>query len=216
MVVRPLLVQGNQKLGEAIHHFDLPAISSCPGSTEVCRSCCYATVSRYRFDSVRGRLEWCFQQSLRKDFVPRVEREIREKGVIVCRVHSSGDIYGAEYARKWLSIMRRCPKVRFYLYTRSYRVPAIAKVLEQMAALENARVWYSIDSETGVPERIPPGVRLAYLQTSEDDLPEAADLVFRVRGLRKRIPLPLTCPTETQGGKERGTTCGSCGRCFRD
>lgn len=134
---------------------------------------------------------------------------------MVCRVHTSGDLYGPAYARKWLSVMRQCPGVRFYLYTRSYRVPAIAEVLEQMAALENVRIWFSVDEDTGVPERIPEDVKLAYLQLTEDDLPEQADLVFRVKRLRKTIPLPMTCPTETVKGKEAGTTCGSCGKCFK-
>jgi Gene product 88 len=214
--VRPLLVQGNSKLGEAIHHFDLPAIGSCPGSTELCRRVCYAASGRFLLASVMERQDWCYSQSRRKDFADRMAKEILRKGVIVCRVHTSGDLYSAEYAAKWLDVMRRCPQTRFYLYSRSYRVPAIAPVLEKMAALKNVRVWYSIDEETGVPDRIPPGVRLAYLQMRLDDLPEVADLIFRVRRLRRTIPLPLTCPHETEKGKDHDTTCGSCGKCFRD
>jgi hypothetical protein len=212
--VRPLLVQGNRKLGEAIHRFDLPAIGTCPGSSSLCRSVCYASSGRFLLAAVSERLEWCYTQSLRKDFAGRVVREIVRKGVLVCRIHTSGDFYNAEYARKWLSVMRQCPTVKFYLYTRSYRIEAIAKVLEDMAALQNVRVWYSTDSETGVPARIPPGVQLAFLQLAEDDLPEMANLVFRVRKLRRKIPLPLTCPNETDYGRERGLTCGSCKRCF--
>jgi hypothetical protein len=214
--VRPLLVQGNRKLGEAIHRFDLPAIGTCPGSTSLCRSVCYASSGRFLLAAVSERLDWCYEQSLRKDFAGRVVREIVRKGVLVCRIHTSGDIYDAEYANKWLSVMRLCPLVKFYLYTRSYRIKAIARVLEEMAALPNVRVWFSIDSETGTPDRVPPGVRVAFLQLTEEDLPEAADLVFRVRKLRRKIPLPLTCPNETEKGKEMGLTCGFCSRCWRD
>jgi Gene product 88 len=115
-------------------------------------------------------------------------KEIRRKGVIVLRVHVSGDFASAEYAQKWLDIFKQCPKVRFYGYTRSYRIPAIVSVLEQMAALKNVHLWYSLDSETGTPEHVPSGVRLAYLQISEEDQPEQADLLFRAVVCGGRFP----------------------------
>jgi hypothetical protein len=140
--------------------------------------------------------------------------EIKRKGVLVLRIHCSGDFYSADYARKWLEIMRHCPNVRFYLYTRSWRVEGIAEVLEQMAALRCCRVWYSIDRETGVPAKVPIGVRLAYLQVDKDEQPELLDLLFVVRRVRRhavRVGLPLLCPHQA----DKAETCGSCGRCYR-
>jgi hypothetical protein len=84
-----------------------------------------------------------------------------------------------------------------------------------MAALRCCRAWYSIDHDTGLPERLPPGVRLAYLQVAEGEQPELADLVFRVRRLRQRLPLPQVCPHETPQGRGRATNCGNCGKCWR-
>jgi hypothetical protein len=214
--VRPLLQQGNGKLGSAIHLWSLPAGKTCPGKTEVCNRHCYAQQSRFLIQSVKERLEWNLAQITRTDYVPRMVNEIRRKGVLVVRIHVSGDFASAEYAAKWLEIIRQCPKVRFYGYSRSWRIPEIAAVLEQMAALKNVRLWYSLDSQTGLPERVPVGVRLCYLQVTEDEQPELWDLVFRVRRLRRRIPLAMTCPHETERGKEQGTTCGSCGKCWRD
>jgi hypothetical protein len=182
----------------------------------VCQRWCYAQKSRFLLASVRERLAWNLEQANRPDFVQRVVKEVIRKGVIVLRLHVSGDFASAEYARKWLDIFKQCPKVRFYAYTRSYRIPDIADVLAQMAALQNVRLWYSLDNETGTPDHIPPGVRLAYLQVSEEDQPEQADLLFRVRRLRRTIPLPMTCPHETERGQDRGTNCGSCGRCWRE
>ena len=104
-------------------------------------------------------MRWNLDQAMRDDFVPRMVKEIRRKGCLVIRVHSSGDFFDAGYAEKWLSIMRQCPKPRYYLYSRSWRVPDVVPVLEQMAALRCCKVWYSTDSETGLPECIPPGVR---------------------------------------------------------
>jgi hypothetical protein len=211
---RPLILQGNKKIGEAIHHFDLPAVSTCPGRSSVCERACYARIGRYCFKKVRDRLEWCYLQSLRDSFVDTVVSEIRSKGVLVLRLHCSGDYYSAEYAEKWLTVMRLFPRVRFYFYTRSYRIKEIAPVLERMAQLRCCRAWYSIDVETGVPATIPAGVRLAYLQADEQVHPKASDLVFRTRKLRKLESLPVVCNQETVEGKADGTTCGSCKRCF--
>lgn len=216
-VVRGLLTQGNQKVGESIHIWSLPAVETCPGSTEVCRSVCYSTKGRYLFDAVRNRMAWNLEQACSADFVERMAGEVRKKGCLVVRVHSSGDFFSAEYAQKWLEIMRRCPRARFYWYSRSWRVPEIAAILEQMAALKCCRAWYSVDSETGLPERIPPGVRLAYLQVEQGERPELADMTFRIRRLRKesREGLPMVCPAETPEGKSTDTNCGNCRRCFQ-
>ena len=84
-----------------------------------------------------------------------------------------------------------------------------------MATLRCCRPWYSIDRETGLPERVPVGVRLAYLQVTEGEKPELADLMFRVRRLRRQgVALPLVCPHETQQGRANDTNCGNCGRCW--
>jgi hypothetical protein len=111
-------MQGNTKLGSAIHIWSLPAIVTCPGSTELCRHWCYATSGRFRLESVKERLEWCYEQSLREDWVSRMVRELRRKGAIVVRVHVAGDFYSRAYAEKWLEVMHACPKVRYYWYSR--------------------------------------------------------------------------------------------------
>jgi hypothetical protein len=211
--VRGLLARGNGKLGEAIHHWSLSAVSTCPGSTSVCRQVCYARSGRYRLASVKEKLEWNDRQSLRDDFADLMVREVRRKGCLVIRIHASGDFYDAEYARKWLDVMRRSPKPRYYFYTRSYAVPAIAEVLEEMARLDCCRAWYSCDAERR-PESVPEAVRLAYLQADADESAEGMNLVFRVRRLRRRIALPLTCPHETPQGEKSQVNCGSCRRCY--
>jgi hypothetical protein len=206
---------GNGKLGQSIYHFDLPAVSTCPGRSAACQVC-YATQGRFVFPQVQERLRWCYEQSRRGDFVERMAREIRRKGVLVVRIHVSGDFYSSDYAGKWLAVMRQCPRARFYFYTRSWRIPEIAGVLEEMAALRCCRPWYSVDYDTGLPQRVPVGVRLAYLQVREGERPELADLLFRVRRLRRqRVPLSLVCPQETLQGRAHDANCGSCGRCWQ-
>src|SRR5205823_3870653 len=129
---RGLLVPGNSKLGEAIYHFDLPAVSTCPGRSAVCEKVCYAKGGRFLLSPVQRRLAWCLAQSRRRDFAANTSAEIAVRGVQVLRLHVSGDFYGAGYARKWLAIMRQRPRLRYFCYTRSWRVPAIAPVLEAM------------------------------------------------------------------------------------
>lgn len=64
----------------------------------------------------------------------------------------------------------------------------IADVASELA--RKMHLWYSIDAETGPSEAAPNAVRLAYLKTDKDDLPEQADLVLRWQcdyGLRDTI-----------------------------
>lgn len=217
--VRGLLSLGNTKVGASIHLWGIPAVETCPGRTALCSSACYTNTGRFLLPAVQDRMRWNLEQANRDDFVPRMVKEIRRKGCLVIRVHSSGDFFDASYAEKWLSIMRQCPKPRYYWYSRSWRCNDVVPVLEQMAALRCCRAWYSVDAETGLPDSVPPGVRLSYLQTAEDEEPEVYDLIFRVRRLRKltrRVSLPMTCPAETPEGKSRDINCGSCQRCWRD
>jgi hypothetical protein len=45
--------------------------------------------------------------------------EIKSKrGKVVIRIHDSGDFYSRNYAEKWFAIMRECPDVEFYAYTK--------------------------------------------------------------------------------------------------
>jgi hypothetical protein len=216
--LRALLALGNAKLGKAIHHFDLPAVSTCPGRSAVCEGVCYATRGRFHTDLVRDRLGWCLRQSRRKDFADRVVGEVRRKGALVVRVHVSGDFYDAGYALKWLSVFRRCHAAVFYFYTRSWRVAEVAPVLARMAALENVRAWYSADAETGPPDPLPEGVRVAWLQADAGE-PVEGDLVFRDRPVREtplpRFGLPVVCPSETPVGRRQGVNCGNCGHCWK-
>jgi hypothetical protein len=167
---------------------------------------------------VKARALRSLELSRRPDFVRRMVAFIFAMDIRVVRIHVGGDFYSAAYARKWLEIMRRLPGVRFFLFFRCWRVPAILPVLEAMARQKTCRVWFSCDRQTGIPVSVPPRVRLAWLQTAEDDVPPRADVVFRVRRLRrkpaKRVSLALVCPVEN-GVTGHRTSCEQCGVCWR-
>jgi hypothetical protein len=218
MTVRNLLTRGNGKLGEGVYGWSIPAVNTCPGRSSLCQSACYAVNGRYRTHMLQDRLRANLDAAKSDNFVPRMAAEVRRRGVHVLRVHVSGDLFSAGYARKWAAIARRCPRTRFYTYTRSWRVPEIAPTLARLAALDNFRLWFSADAETGLPGDVPPGVRIAYMQTGPGDVPAGGDLVFRTHRLRRaparRVGLTLVCPTENGGPRAADTTCTSCRRCF--
>ena len=221
-----MLVKGNSKLGNTIHMFGLPAVSTCPRATEVCKDVCYATRGRYNTTRARQRLKSALAASRRESFTEVMTAVVEFTDAKVIRVHDSGDFYSPAYAKKWLAVMRRCPETYFYLYTRMWRQKSVNAVLVEMAKLHNVFVWYSLDRETGLPKRKPARVRYAYLMTNEDDLvPDEADLVFRTKKLRsahaatvegvtgKRIKL---CPTETGLPGDSRVTCATCRLCHTD
>jgi hypothetical protein len=216
---RSLLVQGNDKLSSAAHHFDLPAIRTCPGKSKLCSGCCYANRSRFLFPQVQERLAWNFEQSKRSDFVDRLADELYRKGVLLMRWHCAGDIYSPTYARKMLEVIGRSEHTTFWFYTRSWRVNTIFPLLKAISAMPNCKVWFSADCETGYPPEVPENVRVAWMQTEEDEDTQASDLIFLLPALRTtRIALPLlgtVCPAETPEGKAKGTTCATCRVCWK-
>ena len=215
---------GNSKLGRSglIWAFGLPSRATCPGRSEVCSRVCYShRLERFR-PNVRALYERNLELSRWPDFASNMIREIGANHVRVLRVHVAGDFYSADYATKWLGVMRAMPMVTFFAYTRSWRVPGFADVFRDMAGLQNVRLWYSCDRETGVPDEVPEGVRLAWLMADGGDLPPRADLVFRVARLRRHPTKSLrcaagadapVCPVENgiTGGR---TDCSRCGTCW--
>jgi hypothetical protein len=156
-----MLARGNSKLGRRVYTFSLPAGGTCPGQSPLCAANCYAGAGHFLRGSVQAVYRRNLRMSRRADFVERVVGEIRDRRVRLLRLHVSGDLYSVEYAAKWVEIAGGCPETRIWAYTRSWRVPAIFPALEELAALPNVRLWFSADADTGSPERLPAGVRVA-------------------------------------------------------
>jgi len=218
-----MLTQGNHKLGgRLIWSFSLPSGRSdiCVGMSALCQQHCYSRRLERIRPAMLARYEANYQLSLTSNFVRRVRASLVAHDVAVVRLHVGGDFFSSKYARKWLRVMRRSPRVRFYFYTRAWRDDATRVVLERMAGLPNCRAWYSCDRETGVPSTIPPGVRLAWLAITPDDLPPAgANLVFRIRRLRSQQATHLNgvrvCPVEDGVLHSQPVTCERCQLCWQ-
>jgi hypothetical protein len=192
-----MLKKGNQKLGEGIYTFSLTAVASCPGATDYCASRCYADNVQRRYRTAREAWEANFE--LAADDLGGFETLLkldmsRLKSGSVVRIHVSGDFFSAAYVRVWQRTMMTRPDVRFYAYTRSWRIPHI---WEELAGIEaktpNFRLWLSTDLESGP---IPQGYR------------EASMLA---KGLETRAGF-VTCPEQT--GKL--PSCTACTLCYHD
>jgi hypothetical protein len=211
-----LLVRGNRKLGDAIFSFSLPAGSTCPGQSPSCARHCYAKHGHYVHPNVRALYARNLELTHSPAFVGLMRAEVRRTLARVVRIHGSGDFYSPEYARKWVDVAHATKETRYFAFTRSWRVPEIREELTLLARLRNVRLWFSCDKDTGVPATQPKRVKLAWMQTSPEDVPPRVDLVFRIRSLRnttvKRIGLTLVCPVENGITK---TTCGQCGFCWQ-
>lgn len=217
-----LFCEGNEKLGDRVLTFSLPAVFTCTGSTSLCRALCYVCRPQSRFNTseVQSRYWQNWQLSLHPDFVDLVVKAYARltRREVLTRLHVAGDFYDVIYASKWLAIMRACPRVTFWFYTRGWRDPSILPVLEAMAALPNVCAWYSCDRETGAPVSVPPRVRLAYVMVHKGDIsPYPVDLYFRDRPLTdsmaKFLGKTLVCPAENGATH---TTCDRCRVCLTE
>ena len=110
--------------------WNLPAMKTCPYSTEMCRKSCYARKAERCYPSVLPSRERNYEESTFDNFVENmiftIESELNSKKyrgkVAVFRIHESGDFYNYEYARKWVSIARHFENrtdLVFLAYTKS-------------------------------------------------------------------------------------------------
>ncbi len=214
-----LLVKGNTKIGKSIYHFSIPASFTCPGKTKLCDFKCYAKQGYFKFTNIKQTLQAKYEASTKYDFVNRVCEEIQKRKVKQLRIHVAGDFYSSDYARKWYVIVDTCNQTNFATYTRSWRIKEISTDLVKLASLSNMHMWYSIDSETGYPDVLPPRVRTAYMYIEDRAEPRNdVDLLFRDsdKTIAKKINGVVVCPPENGIVKNAKLTCDKCMICYRN
>jgi hypothetical protein len=81
-----------------------------------------------------------------------------------CRIHVSGDFYSMVYVLKWIKIIKACPQINFFAYTKSWVVRELMPSLEQLRALPNMQLFASVDESMPMP---PEGWRVAYMETDD-------------------------------------------------
>lgn len=222
-----MLQLGNLKLGAGFWQWSIPAKDTCPGSTSLCRGCCYAAKGRFVFGSVQRALAKNLELTKSEDFVAWMRSELRHNDVRRLRLHVSGDFYDQAYLDKWVRIVESAPHVLFLAYTRSWHAPrtvwdpsTLAASLRRLNAAPNMRLWLSCDAETGKPPDPYRGLRRAYMAMHDDDAPRfGIDLAFRVD---HSAPLKfdkrgnLVCPYEQGVVRKARINCTTCKLCWRD
>lgn len=203
---------GNLKIGPTVYTYSrLPghpsrlalgsgygAHGTCPGASPECEAVCYAR----RPVMERGAVFQMWSNNSLVDSVPPIPADCR-----LLRLHVGGDFDTVEYTRNWVARLEERPDVAAWIYTRSWRVPALLPELERLRALPNVQVFASMDGS--IPEMPPAGWRRSWI----DGDPRAfKDSIGDRRGwLRTADGTPtLVCPEQTGDKKD----CEECGYCF--
>lgn len=211
----------NHKLGPGIYAWSLPADEdTCVGATPLCAGDCYAKKGHFIHGAVKRLYARNKLLAETPEFTPWLMHELKRLQAKVFRLHVSGDFFDINYTEQWVQIAQRSPRVTFFAYTRSWRVPEILVSLIRLSHLPNVRLWFSMDLMTGSAPLVP-GVRRAYLATDDLDAqmaPDDCDLVFRNRPttVMKRTNGVLVCPAENGVKADSGFrhTCTTCQLCW--
>jgi hypothetical protein len=190
-------------------------VTTCPGSTPLCRRVCYVRCGHFIFPDVKNSYVVNQRMAEDPDFVGWMTGEIHRLYVRVLRLHVSGDFYSPQYIRRWTDIVRACPETVFYGYTRSWSVPELARPLWVLAREPNMQLWLSTDRSMPWPPRWSSAWIAWMAETDEDRPPRPVDLVFRVqrKTVCKTVGKNPVCRYDW-GVKPR-VTCSECKRCFR-
>jgi hypothetical protein len=111
------------------------------------------------------------------------------EGTKLVRIHVAGDFDSAAYIERWIEIAESKPEVKFWAYTRSWRVAKLLHWLKKLQALPNVQLFASMDTGTLTP---PDGWRCAWISNDSR-------------------ALGLICPEE----RGKVANCEQCGFCFK-
>ena len=137
--IRPLLVNGNAKIGKGAFHFstlptnrvynvnisgrDYAIKGTCPCTCmdKDGKIACYATKGNYNFKSVLRSLGvktiLCYDHM---EFVERaIMAQLEADKIQLCRIHAAGDFFSIDYAMMWRRIADKYPAVTFWTYTKN-------------------------------------------------------------------------------------------------
>jgi hypothetical protein len=167
-----------------VYNFNQPAFSTCPGHSQWCRDHCYA--DKGFFPLLRNRHREAQRSAHQSNSLISEIQDLPTGSWI--RAHAAGDFDTIGYIHKWKRAAQLRPDMRFWAYTRSWRIQALLPALEELRQLPNFELFASTDPT--IEERPPEGWRVAWIDGDP-----------RARG--------LVCPEQT--GKM--SDCADCGFC---
>ena len=170
-----------EKLGESrpggIASFAIPAGITCPKASS-CKNHCFALTGHTAYvRMVRDTHSAALGLSERDDFVQKMNETIGKKfkdkkldTKNPYRIHAWGDFYSNNYAKKWLDIINSNKNVWFYMYTKSFTMPAIKKLMTgiKKGEIKNAKVIQSVNGKDD--KAIDPTQPVAVVFKSKSDM----------------------------------------------
>jgi hypothetical protein len=116
------------------------------------------------------------------------------------RLHYSGDFFSTDYARAWAAVIKEFPRVRFWVYTRSFT--SKVNVLPYLVDCTNLVIYLSLD-----PANMQEGL------SAYEPFKDRANVGLAWLGKSKPAELRwVTCP-ETSGILKNTKQQGACARC---
>ena len=150
-----IFVNGNSKMGPEVLIFNLSALETCKPS-KWCRKHCYALKGYHTYTSVKKSWRKRLEISKQPDFVELAVQELKKKkNFRYVRLHSSGDFYNEEYARKWIKIIKQCPEKLFRTTTKR---TDLGKAIRELDSLPNMIIRESLDTTRPKPSGILPTI----------------------------------------------------------
>lgn len=160
-----------------IASFAIPAGLTCPKAGS-CKNHCFALTGHTAYvQMVRDTHSAALGLSERDDFVEKMNEVIGKKfkGKSLdpknpYRIHAWGDFYSNKYAKKWMDIIKSNPNVWFYMYTKSFTMPAMKELMKGIKAgkIKNAKVIQSVNGKDD--KAIDPTQPVAVVFKSKSDM----------------------------------------------
>lgn len=150
-VVRP----GNNKTGKATGQVSIMASEKhCPGANE-CAQYCYAKKGTFKYPSVKKAFarDTALLETDPAAYFKKVRQDIEEAGFMAVRLHVSGDFFSPEQIKGWAQVAKSMPHVRFWGYTKSWKVAALVPDLITLRDLPNVELFASWADGEPIPTK---------------------------------------------------------------
>ena len=130
--IRPVLVNGNEKIGTGVYHFSTLAgareytavinghIETVYGTCAGDCAGCYGMTGNYRYQSVINSL--AVKTLLAREYLDFLKRaimaQIKADRIKKLRIHATGDFFSRDYLNMWIEIVKSNPETIFWSYTK--------------------------------------------------------------------------------------------------
>lgn len=237
-----LFIDGNSKITASNgtyenpkpNAFSLPNISTCPNSTQTCRSTCYVNnLKTYSPETYAGYIEneRIIHEILLSSYLTKTTPRVLGNWIMNnClggfRWHVSGDVFSLEYAKWIVNVCDNSKNIKHWIYTRTFAsVPILMEA-------NNLIVNVSCDEDNYNEAKTLKCDRLCYLSRDgyiPQDLPKDSVIFpdYSLRGRELDVPIEhpwwkqldqkykiMTCPTDFFGQSEQHR-CGPCQKCLK-